>query len=419
MGGRHGPGAGGLSVAIVGGGLGGLCLAQGLHKCGRDVTVYEADPALAARTQGYRLHLDARAGLALDGCLPVELFDLFLATCSEPSRRFSVLDHRLRVLRQTPVASGRDPFAPHSLATSADRQTLREVLASGLEDRLVLGARLSTFEADGTGVRLHLADGREADADVLVGADGVGSTVRRQRLPQAEAVDTGSRVVYGRTPLTDGTEPLLPPPLLEGFTAVVGGRVGMATGLVRFRHRPDEAAARVPGAVLSPGEDYLMWAVAADGAGFGVPDDHLTALDAAGLHDLATSTIGTWHEDLRTLVALADVDRTFLVRVRTSTPTPAWAPSRVTLLGDAIHAMSPAGGSGANTALQDATRLCDALSAVPAGRGGLLDAIGRYEADLRDRGYAAMAASRQAEARIGARAGGLTGWLQRRLRGSR
>ena len=51
-------------VAVAGAGLGGLCLAQGLRRAGLSVTVYERDAALGSRPQGYRLHLDARAGLA-------------------------------------------------------------------------------------------------------------------------------------------------------------------------------------------------------------------------------------------------------------------------------------------------------------------------------------------------------------------
>jgi 2-polyprenyl-6-methoxyphenol hydroxylase-like FAD-dependent oxidoreductase len=66
----------------------------------------------------------------------------------------------------------------------------------------------------------------------------------------------------------------------------------------------------------------------------------------------------------------------------------------VTLIGDAIHAMSPARGSGANTALMDAANLCSALT----GSAGLIAAIGGYEERMRDYGFAAVDASRQAEA---------------------
>jgi glycine/D-amino acid oxidase-like deaminating enzyme len=77
----------GLWVAVAGAGLGGLCLAQGLLKAGADVTVYERDARLDDRRQGYRLHADARAGLALQQCLPPESLALFQATCGDASRR--------------------------------------------------------------------------------------------------------------------------------------------------------------------------------------------------------------------------------------------------------------------------------------------------------------------------------------------
>lgn len=87
----------------------------------------------------------------------------------------------------------------------------------------------------------------------------------------------------------------------------------------------------------------------------------------------------------------------------------------MTLLGDAIHAMSPARGSGANTALQDAGLLCQVLTdTTPDGR-ALMAAIGQYETQLRQYGYAAVEASRQAEAAMGARRSSLKSWLYRQL----
>ena len=179
----------GLKVAVAGGGLAGLCLAQGLLKAGVDVTVYERDTELAARRQGYRLHVDAWAGLALEQCLPPESFAVFQATCGEAGTRLTVLSERLRVLSEQQRAdSAGDPYAPATMSTSVNRQTLREVLAAGLGDRLVFGCELTSYELAGheagrDGVRLHFAGGRQAEADLLVGADGVHSAVRRQYLP--------------------------------------------------------------------------------------------------------------------------------------------------------------------------------------------------------------------------------------------
>ena len=116
-------------------------------------------------------------------------------------------------------------------------------------------------DAGQDGVRLHFADGRQAEADLLVGADGVGSAVRRQYLPAAAPADTGKRCVYGTIPLGPAEADRLPSALRDGFTAVIGGQVGMATGVVRFRQRPEQAAPW-----LSPAADSLMWA-AAGGSG--------------------------------------------------------------------------------------------------------------------------------------------------------
>ena len=277
----------GLRVAVAGGGLGGLCLAQGLLKAGVDVTVYERDAQLAGRRQGYRLHVDARAGLALEQCLPPGSLALFQATCSEASTRLTVVSERLRVLNEQRRTGSADPYAPATLSTSVNRQTLREVLAAGLDGRLVFGCELTGYELTGgqdgladhgdgrDGVRLHFADGRQAEADLLVGADGVGSAVRRQYLPAAAPADTGTRCVYGTIPLGPAEADRLPSALRDGFTAVIGGQVGMATGVVRFRQRPEQAAPW-----LSPAGDYLMWAVAGDGKRFGVPDERLTAMSA-------------------------------------------------------------------------------------------------------------------------------------------
>ena len=315
-----------------------------------------------------------------------------------------MLSDRLRVLREQAGDPGADPYATATLSTSVNRQTFREILAAGLEDRIVFGSEVTQYEAGDDGVTLHFADGRHCDADLLVGADGVGSAVRRQYLPAAEPADTGTRVIYGKTPLTEQVLAGMPGAMTEGFTAVVGGRIGMATGLVRFRRRPQELG-------FSAAADYLMWAVTGDREEFGVPDERLAGMPPAGLHELSGRLISGWHPDLRALHALADVDETFLVRIRTSPPIPPWPPSRVTVLGDAIHAMSPARGSGANTALRDAALLARTLTSAP----DVVAAVGEYERQMREYGYAAVAASREAEAELGARGNRLMFWLYRRL----
>ncbi len=77
----------------------------------------------------------------------------------------------------------------------------------------------------------------------------------------------------------------------------------------------------------------------------------------------------------------------------TSREVPAWRPSRVTLLGDAIHAMLPTRASGASSVLQDARRLADAILSVHVGAQTWEPAIGGYEVLLRHDGFEAVRAS--------------------------
>src|SRR5579863_9775308 len=130
-------GARALRVAVVGAGIGGLCLAQGLRRAGADVTVYERDETLGARGQGYRLHLDA--GLALAACLPPDLYELCVATSGRPSTTMTVVTKRLRPVRRIQLAPPADPLDPATLSTSVNRQTLREILAARLDGALRFG----------------------------------------------------------------------------------------------------------------------------------------------------------------------------------------------------------------------------------------------------------------------------------------
>jgi 2-polyprenyl-6-methoxyphenol hydroxylase-like FAD-dependent oxidoreductase len=79
-----------------------------------------------------------------------------------------------------------------------------------------------------------------------------------------------------------------------------------------------------------------------------------------------------------------------VLRLKRSTIDYDWTATPVTLLGDAAHNMPPVMGLGANTALRDAAELSAMLTAVRRGELGLVEAIGRYEARLRDYGFGAV-----------------------------
>ena len=102
-----------------------------------------------------------------------------------------------------------------------------------------------------------------------------------------------------------------------------------------------------------------------------------------------------WHPNLRRLFELTDPSTCFPVNIKTSVPLDAWPASNVTLIGDAIHTMTPGRGVGANTALRDAVLLCARIIDVADSRLGLIEAVGRYEAKMISYGFDAVLKSRE------------------------
>jgi 2-polyprenyl-6-methoxyphenol hydroxylase-like FAD-dependent oxidoreductase len=345
-----------MRVAVVGAGLGGLTLAHGLRRAGIDVAVYERDGA-AGRPQGISLHVDDRGVAALRACLPPAHLAMVEATMGGPRERtltLSAVDGRLAV-------GGTHPSAARP-GRQAHRPLLRAVLLTGLADVVRFGAELTRFErrADGM-VRLRFADGRTDIADVLVGADGIGSAVRRGYLPDVRVVDTGRRMVMGATPLR--AMAWLPDLIGDSPARVDVGGTTLVLGVLRFTEPPVAARRRFlpelrPAAVADL-EDYVMWAVPTTGER---PDP------------------GRLPPALRPVLTEAWPDVTVSLRIATIPPPPPWPAGPVTVLGDAIH-LAP--GFGGNLAMRDAHLLSTRLAAAHQGRTDLLDAIGDYEDTMR------------------------------------
>jgi 2-polyprenyl-6-methoxyphenol hydroxylase-like FAD-dependent oxidoreductase len=132
----------------------------------------------------------------------------------------------------------------------------------------------------------------------------------------------------------------------------------------------------------------------------GVPDDRLFRLSGAELHELVNAAVTSWHPVVRDIFARADPDAFFPITIRAGQRIEPWESGNVTLLGDAVHAMPPAGGVGANTALWDAALLTREIT-----RGAsLLGAVSRYEKEMIPHGFDTVESSvRQAGQMFGAR----------------
>ena len=119
-------------VLIIGGGLGGLTLAQGLKKAGISVAVYERDRSSNDRLQGYRIHIEPQGNRALYACLPHELFHAYRATAGTGGNGLRIITVQLQEICFFPAhASNTDP---EKLDLSVSRITLRQVLLCGLDE---------------------------------------------------------------------------------------------------------------------------------------------------------------------------------------------------------------------------------------------------------------------------------------------
>lgn len=390
-----------LHVLIIGGGTGGLCLAHGLKRAGVSVAVYERDRTRADGLHGYRVGINPDGTRALKECLPPDLFDTFVATCARPPRHLNAYTEKFKTLASFPMPEQTDPVNSEK---SVSRMTLRQVLLTDLEGIVHFGTRFTRYQPhdDGT-VTAHFDDGSQETGTVLVAADGTGSAVRRQYLPHASVRDSGVIAIAAKAPVTDETKALIPPEAFEGLSMIFAPK-GLFAILHSMEFKWDrdaelkngigdsdaELIANWPGLLYDNTRDYLNWGVSASADKF--PPD-IMELRGAELIEVVRDMTPNWHPDLRELFARSDPGSCFPVNIRTSEPIEAWKPTNVTLLGDAIHTMTPGQGVGANTALRDAALLCRELTAVHRGRKPLREAVGDYEAEMRPYGFARVADS--------------------------
>jgi 2-polyprenyl-6-methoxyphenol hydroxylase-like FAD-dependent oxidoreductase len=394
-----------LSVLIIGAGTGGLCLAHRLKQAGIEVAVYERDRTRADGLYGYRIGIDPDGSRALHDCLPPELFETFLATCARPPRYFTMLTEQLSEVFSVNNAIVTDSSDLIYSDKSVSRMTLRQVLLTGLEDIVHFNKVFCRYEQnpDGT-VTAFFEDGTSATGSVLVAADGSHSRVRKQYLPQAQLVDSGIVGILAKVELTSGARDLLPQTMLEGVSMIFApqgyscifhtmefkwgkdGKLKLGVGSNDAR-----LISQWPGMLYDNTRDYIMFAFAAARQKFSYNPMSRKGDD---LIDLVDEMTYDWHLNLRKLFHLADPSTCLPLNISTSFPIPAWPSSNVTLLGDAIHTMTPGRGVGANTALRDARLLGKKLIAVRDGQIDLIEGIHEYEAKMIKYGFDAVMKSR-------------------------
>jgi 2-polyprenyl-6-methoxyphenol hydroxylase-like FAD-dependent oxidoreductase len=327
---------------IVGAGIGGLAAGLALQRAGWKVRIFER--AAAARELGFALGLAPNALRALDELGVADAVMAHAATADSLSRatggRLAVEIRRPdgRALRK--LALHRDELAGATLPAIVMRPALHAALLGAVGAGTIQpDSDAVGFDDDGTHAILHLADGSIARGDVLIGADGVASIIRRQLHPhEAPPRPSGYFALRGASPAVS---------LMEGrqFIAYFGS--GIEVGVVQAS------------------ETMVYWYISllADEVKCG-------SLDVGSVFQRFTSAF----------------DRRFLAIARTAVdmrldelfvrePLSRWGAGLVTLLGDAAHPMLPHTGQGAAQALEDAVTLGRTLATS----GNRMSALREYE----------------------------------------
>ncbi|GAA3987609.1 NAD(P)/FAD-dependent oxidoreductase [Allokutzneria multivorans] len=356
-----------LHVLVAGGGIGGLCLAQGLAKAGIGVTVFERHASVRDGDQGYRMVVNADGERALRDCLPGALIELCERSSIAPATLMTFLTTDLEPKFAKPLPRADSGYV-------LNRLTLREILLAGLGDRVQFGRTLTGFDqVSGGRVRAQFADGLTMIGDLLVGADGTDSIVRPQVVPDAE-FDVVGYSLRGRTVLRPDSASWLPDILVDTVSRVLGpDGASMSVATCRVR--------RVPGLTAVP--DYLSWSISLHGNPGGLSP-----------HWAARDLVADWHPALQRIIAEGDPAETVGMPMRMARPVERWSATNVTLLGDAVHTVPPGRGEGANIALRDAAVLRHRLIDVARRRIPLARAKAEYENEMLAYAFASASTTR-------------------------
>lgn len=329
-----------LRVAIVGGGIGGLAAANALTNKGMDVGVYEQ-----AHTLG---EVGAGVGLGLNSVRLLERLGLG-GRIDELGATVNAFEMRAhdgeveRVIGQEMAGALRGMYRP-------DLVTL---LSEGLPKGTVhTGRRCVGLAQSDDHATILFADGIQVEADVIVAADGIHSTLQRHVVEPAAPVFSGT-VAY--------------------------------RGVISAERLP-EYPSGTQRAWMGPGKHFLVFPVHAgrliNYVGF-VPSDAemRESWSAPGDPAALAAEFAGWDTTLQQIIS--EVTTTFRWGLYDREPLSRWTQGRLTLLGDAAHPMLPHMGQGANQAIEDGVALATLLDGVDNGEAP--QALLRYEALRRER----------------------------------
>ena len=318
-----------LRVSIVGGGIGGLTAALSLRQAGFEVDVYEQAPELTQIGGGINMgpnavrilrRLGLASGLDREGVRPLFTHQ----------RRWQ----DGRTLQRAPLNPLCEELygAPHITIHRAD---LLDVIASDFPaERIHLGHCLIGLENKSDSVEARFENGARIKADILVGTDGINSTVRAALFGEEAPVFAGCVAYRGLVPAERLAD------------------LGLETGSQSW---------------VGPGAHFVHYFVSRGGLLNFVGWTEHDQWNREDWTDRATvaralAAFEGWHPQVLRIISAADT--CFIWALFDRNPLPQWSIGRTTLLGDACHPMYPFMGQGAAQAIEDGAALTACLGAI-------------------------------------------------------
>ncbi|MEU9157111.1 NAD(P)/FAD-dependent oxidoreductase [Streptomyces sp. NPDC048417] len=320
-----------LKIAIVGAGYGGAAAAKALSLLGADVTVHEQANRIREVGAGIGLRPATMNRFRQWG-----IFDA-IARVSSPSECFEILTATGDPIMKEAWPADGEQTHTHLIHRGDFIEALLGVLPEGM---VRLGHRLETVEDKGDSSVLTFADGTTVEADLVVGADGIKSVVRQQLSGDKGPVFSGEHA-YRAVISVDDAHGMVTDDNLRMYI----GR-GTKIYLLPLRHRNQVS--------------FDITALCPDG----------TWTPQVTKEDMLRTVEG-FDERLVDITRGLDMDTVNIRAVYDIDPVDTWHSDSVVLVGDAAHSMLHHQGQGANSAIEDAGALADALRGADSLKEGL------------------------------------------------
>jgi salicylate hydroxylase len=338
-------------ILIAGAGIGGLAAASCLMKAGHGVEIYEQAPQLSEIGAGIQISANAMHVLRYLG-----LGEAIAKVGVRPGAYVFRLHDTGEVIQQFSLSDEHERLhgAPYFQLHRADLHDILAATARAFDPDVVrLNRKVVAFAQANDKVELRLADGSVARGDLLIGADGLKSVVRRRIGGEVPATYTGDAAWRILVPVER-----LPRGLLQPVMSVFMGPGGH---VVCYYLRAG-ALLNFVGIIETDEVSEEAWTVK-------FPWENLKA-DFRG-----------WHSIVQTVIDAADKDQCYRWSLHSRPPIMNWTVGRLTLLGDAAHPTLPYLAQGAVMAIEDGavlTRALDMSDSVP-------DALQLYQRNRVDR----------------------------------